>query len=280
MRRKAFSLTRIVTIIVFAAVTILLAGNRARGATIVGDTADFEPRLRTGGTITPEGPYDPGPSVNAVSLRVGFQTNFLITSAFFFRLPVLAPGETITAADFSITELPDTAATAVTPNHNADLVAVGFTNIDPPARNAAASEQYFYVGEGLFDTAPGRLQIQDNFLVPADFIPSGGSAAGKSTDAVGDAALLGYIHDLYANQATNQFVPGTSYLILRLNPDTLGDSGTRRYTVASAENADAGITPPTLSLNIVPEPGAAMLLSAGMLVVTRIRRRRAIASEK
>src|SRR6185295_17662521 len=109
MRRNAFPSTRIATILLFAAITILRAGNPARGGTIVGDAADFEPRLRTGGTITPEGPYDPCPSVNATSLRIGFQTNFLITSAFFFRLPLLAPGETITAADFSITELPDSA---------------------------------------------------------------------------------------------------------------------------------------------------------------------------
>jgi hypothetical protein len=264
MMRTVLSPIRFARAIAAIALALFLPRGSIDGATIVSDTADFEPRLRTGGTLTPEGPYDPGPSVSATSLRIGFQTNFLITSAFFFRLPLLAPGETIAGADFSVTELPDSASTAVIPNHNADLVAVGFTNIDPPERNAPASERYFFVGEGRDDTAPGRAQIQDNFLEPSDFIPMSGSALGKATDDPGDAALLGYINDLYANSATNQFIPGTSYLILRLNPDLLGDSGTRRYTVASAENVVAGVTPPTLTLVIIPEPACAMLFLAGM----------------
>ena len=127
-----------------AAASVLCA-HSGYAAAIISHVSDFEPRLRTGGTFTPEGPYDPGPSVSAGSLRVGFQTNFLITSAFFFRLPALAPGESIIGADFLLMELPDTAASAVAPAHNADLVAIGFTNTNPPERSAATSEQYFYL---------------------------------------------------------------------------------------------------------------------------------------
>jgi hypothetical protein len=273
MMPKHFAPGHAAPLFVVAAFTMLLA-RVSPGAAITSSVSDFEPRLRTGGTITPEGPYDPGPSVNATSLRVGFQTNFLITSAFFFQLPLLAPGESIVGADFSVTELPDSATSAVTPAHNADLVAIGFTNTDPPERTAATSEQSFYLGEGNLDTAPGRLQIQDNFLTPSDFIPMGGTAFPKSTDETGDTALTGYINGLYANQATNQFVPGTSYLILRLNPDTGGDSGTKRYTVASADNI-TGMLPPTLTLVVVPEPGAiALLAGCGLLASALPRRRR------
>lgn len=262
-------------LLLLAAFSLLLA-RLSPGAAITSSVSDFEPRLRTGGTITPEGPYDPGPSVNATSLRVGYQTNFLITSAFFFQLPLLAPGESIVGADFSVMELPDSATSAVTPAHNADLVAIGFTNTDPPERTAATSEAYFYLGEGNLDTAPGRLQIQDNFLMPSDFIPNGGTAFTKSTDETGDTTLTGYINGLYANQATNQFVPGTSYLILRLNPDTGGDSGTKRYTVASADNMTAGTMPPTLTLVVVPEPSSIALLAGAGLMAIAFRTRAAV----
>ena len=122
------------------------------------------------------------------------------------------------------------------------------------------------------DSAPGRRQIQDNYLTPSDFVPFGGVAAPKSSDPAGDAALLGYINELYANQGANQFIPGTSYLVLRLNPDTGGEAGTKRYTVASADSATPAVSLPTLTLDVVPEPGTgAMLLLGTAVVVTRRR---------
>ena len=250
-------------------VCVLLPGRAPGQTTIVGSTADFEPRVRTSTQS-----YDPGPSVSANNLRVGFQSDFSFDSAFFFRLPVLGPGESITGADFSIMELADTAATAVTPIFNADLVALGFTNTDPPANTATESQNYFYLGEGALDMAAGRQQIQNNFLVPTDFIPVGGTPALKSTDATGDSVLHGYITGLYANQGTNGFVPGTSYLILRLNPDIASAGGTNRYRLASADNIDAGVIKPTLTLQTIPEPGSAALFALGAVGVCGRHRRR------
>jgi hypothetical protein len=239
-------------------------------ATIFSHPSDFEPRFQTGGTIPAAGPYSPGPSTTAVSLRIGFQSNFQITSAFFFQMPALAPGETFGGASFAVGELPDSATTAVTPNHNADLVGLGFTNVDPPANSAAEGQSYFYLGEGALDFGAGRQLIQNNFLVPSSFIPNGGTASIKTSDAGGEASLLGYVNNLYANPS---FVPGSSYMILRLNPDTMGDTGTKRYTVGSGENLDPTLRP-TLTLTVVPEPSAIALSLLGGLGFFLLRFRR------
>lgn len=105
----------------------------------------------------------------------------------------------------------------------------------------------------------------DNFLTPGDFIATGGAAS--ATPNSGD--ITSYIRDLYANPAANGFTPGTSYLVLRLNPDadTIPTSGTQRYTTAfqgTASNGGAG-TPEnrpmiTIETTPVPEPSAAGLL--------------------
>jgi len=228
---------------------------------ISGSVSDFEARLQTGGTIPAGGPYAPGPSTTATSLRVGFQSNFQITSVFFFQLPVLG-GQAINNATFSLGLLPDSATTAVAPAHNGDLMALGFTNIDPPANTAAESQNYFYLGQGAADPASGHTLIQDNFLVPSDFIANGGTATTKSTDLAGSATLGTYINGLYSAPG---FTPGSSYLILRVNPDITGDTGTKRYSLASAENANTSLRP-TLNLDLtpVPEPSTLAFLGLGL----------------
>ena len=220
-----------------------------------GSPSDFEARLSAGS-------YAPGPSTTATSLRVGFQSNFQITSVFFFQLPTLSAGQTVNGATLTLGLLPDSAATAVTPGHNADLVALGFTNVDPPANTATEGQSYFYLGQGAADSAPGHSLIQDNLLVPGDFIANGGTATTKSTDAAGTATLGAYINGLYSAPG---FAPGTSYLILRVNPDITGDTGTKRYSLASAENANASLRP-TLSLDLtpVPEPSTVAFLGVGL----------------
>jgi hypothetical protein len=250
---------------------VLTLMSPARAVTITSHAADFEPRLQTS-----TGSFAPGPSTTADRLRVGFQANFQINGAYFFRLPVFAPGsQPILAADFSVAALPDTAATAATPTHNADLVALGFTNTDPPANGAAESQAYFFLGEGATDVAAGRQLIQNNFLAPSDFIPLGGTATVESTDAAGDLALAAYINNLYLTQAPNGFVPGTSYLILRLNPDQLTGAGTNRYSLASADNV-SGAQLPTLNLTVIPEPATASLVAGllALLACTRLLQRR------
>jgi hypothetical protein len=261
----------VVKVVAGATLSLVIAGSAAAGP-IFGSASDFEPRIRTGGTQTAEGPYDPGPSKTATTLRTGQQTNFQISSAYFFQLPDVAPGD-ITAANLVITSVADSAATAVTPTFNADLVALGFTNGDPPANLTADSQRYFFFGaQGVTDSAAGengaiRQLIQNDFLVPGDFIAQNGAAAARSTNDAADAALLGYIQGLYANPA---FVPGSSYLILRLNADGAGPtaSTTMRYTTASAEGAE-GVRP-VLDLTVVPEPAAAgALIVLGALTLLR-----------
>jgi hypothetical protein len=125
--------------------------------------------------------------------------------------------------------------------------------------------------------------VADNFLGPEDFIPTGGTAAPAQS-----ADLTGYITNLYANAGTNGFTPGTSYLVLRLNPDTDPDplaqqvptSGTQRYLTAfhgTAANGGAGAPEnrPMITVNVVPEPAGAGLLLAGAMGMLSARRRRA-----
>jgi hypothetical protein len=230
----------------------------ARAVSIISSGSDFEPRFNY-----TTNSFDPGPSTTASNLRTGFQANFNLTSAYFFKLPALSPGQAITGADFAITELADTSTSAVTPGFNGDLYALGTTTVDPPANGVTESTNYYFIGSGPAPT--GTVVIQDNFLVPADFIPVGGSNAVKSTNAVGDAALLAYIKTLYLNQGTNGFVPGTSSLILRMNPDAGVAAGVQRYSAASANNITPGVMLPTLTLNIVPEPSSVAILSMGLL---------------
>ena len=118
-------------------------------------------------------------------------------------------------------------------------------------------------------------RVADNFLAPADFIANCGAASAAPTTA----DLTSYIQALYANPAANGFTPGTSYLVLRLNPDadTIPTSGTQRYTTAfqgTAANGGAG-TPenrPLVTLEIVPEPGTAGVLLVGAAALLRRRR--------
>ena len=253
-------ITRAISVVLMA-VLCACVSNRVQAAAIPGSSSDFEARLQTGGTIPSTGPYTPGPSTTATSLRVGFQSNFQITSVYFFQLPVLG-GQTLNNATFSLGVLPDSATTAVTPAHNGDLVALGFTNVDPPGNTFAEGQSYFYLGQGAADTASGHALIQDNFLNPGDFIPNGGTATTKSTDIAGSAALTGYINGLYSAPG---FVPGSSYLILRVNPDIAGDTGTKRYSLASAESANASLRPSLdLALVPVPEPSTIALLGIGL----------------
>ena len=297
-----------------AATAALGIGGSAGAATIISSTADFEAQIRTSGGTTsdPNGPRvsiglnsgadgitpsSTGNSVAGTVLRVGTQTGFAnpangqplggITSVFFFQLPALAAGESISGADFSISLLRDLAASGSQPLFGGDLYALGFTNT--PASNAS----YFFAGPSPADSAaatgdtgagfggPGVLRalIQDDLLQPADFIPNGTvpPAAPKSTGDGGDAALLAYVNSLYANQAATGFVPGTSSLILRINPDAASYSGaaTQRYSIIGAENPSA-YPKPTLTLDVVPEPGSVALLALGGLTLLTRRRRREV----
>lgn len=263
------------------AVAALLSAGAASAApiTITSLTQDFEPRVSL-----VNGSTSPGPSTTAPSVRVGISganSNRTYTnSLFLLPLRALNPGETITSANFGFTHLPETSASSVAPLANADLYAIGFVNENPPLNGDAQSVAYFYngpldAGAGIGGTGVTRALIQDNILTPGDNAIT--SPTARQTSDLGDAALLAYIESLYANQATNGFIPGTSSLLLRLNYDTeevfTAASTANRYTIVSADSTTAD-PKPTLTLNVVPEPGAASL-GVGALVLLLGRRRRA-----
>jgi hypothetical protein len=231
-------------------------------------------------------------SENNATARVGHQSNFNgaganppggIEPVYFFQLPALPAGETLTGATFSVGRLADSAASAVTPTFNGDLYALGV--IDAIGKGAADAQKFFYLGNSAQGSLPAGgptvggsvSRLADNFLVPADFIANGGSASASPNTA----NVTSYIQNLYANPGANGFTPGTSYLVIRINPDadSVPVTGTQRYTLAwqgTAGNGGAG-TPEnrpliTLTTAAVPEPMGAALFAISAIGLLRRRR--------
>jgi hypothetical protein len=246
---------------------------------ITSHPSDFESRV----SLTPtgsSGDYDPSNSVSNTSLRIGVAggaTNRVYANGvFFFKLPILQSNETITAANFRVTELADPANGP--PAINADLWAVGYDNRNLPGDGPAESQAYFFNGPA--DPNPGvgagttRALLQDNFLTPADVIGTGGASVSHDTNPAGDAAILAYLQALYANPAV---IPGATSVILRLNYDDAAYAPTfgttvNHYTLAASENA---ANKPTLTLTTqqIPEPHSLALLAAAFLFSKRRRPR-------
>jgi uncharacterized protein (TIGR03382 family) len=271
-----------------SAITLALSAGRLPAATIVVQDSldDFETQRRsdTGVSIASEN--------FATGSRVGHQTNFNgsganapggIGSLFFFQLPALSAGQSITSATFSVGRLPDSAASAVTPTFNGDLYALGV--IDSISKTAADAEKFFYLGNTAQSALPAGgptvggsvSRVADDFLVPADFTANGGIAS-----ATPDTAdITSYVQNLYSNPGANGFTPGTSYLVMRANSDAdpIPASGTQRYTLAfqgTSGNGGAG-TPenrPLVTLNVVPEPASAAIAMGGLAWGALCRRRR------
>ena len=267
-----------------------LSGGSAVAATIVPSSlADYEPRLTrpTGSNPGEQLAIDPAidtPS-DAANLRIGGQSRFRIGSAYFFPLQPLLPGQTLSNAHLSFTQIADSATGGVAPTFNADLRVVGITqdvsvNNDPdnpkvdPTVNPAISADLYNDTDAderapLGTTVP-RLRVQDNFLSPAQYIANGGTAAVRGTSSEADALLTAYLNSLYAAG-----VPEGSFLVVTLTPDAPpSDVTTTRYQIASANAADAGQRP-TLSFDVVPEPGATGMLAVAATGLLARRRRRA-----
>jgi hypothetical protein len=268
--------------------TLTLAASSGAAVISVPDSVDdFEAQRRsdTGVYIASEN--------FATGSRVGFQSNFNgtgasapggITSLYFFQLPSLAPGESVAGAVFGVGRLPDSAASAAAPTFNADLFALGV--VSAVDKSADAAQKFFYLGNTAQAALPAGgpavggsvSRVTDDFLRPGDFITNGGSPSGGPNTA----DLTAYLQGLYADPAANGFTPGTSYLVLRLNPDAdaVPTTGTQRYTTAfqgTAANGGAG-TPEnrpllTLTTSVVPEPAAASLVIVGALGLVRRRSR-------
>ena len=264
-----------------AVVVTFLVSQTSQAAVITSASTadDYEPQKRsnTGEFFASE---------NSGNHRAGFQTNFNgtgtfapggISSTYYIPMPVLPVGEAFDSATFSIGVVPDTATTAVTPTFNADLYVLGFLN-GPPAKTATEAENFWYIQNAeqtsLATPINGSVdRVMDDFLVPGDFVANGGTASAPHT-----ADVTAYIADLYANQGTNGFVPGTSILVVRINPDplTAPTSGTQRYSLPSL-NPD----PPTgteatraqVTITTIPEPASFGLVAAASLGLLARRRR-------
>ena len=268
-----------------ALAALLPSAARAAVITAPGSVDDFEAQRRSD-----TGVYIASENFNNAS-RVGFQSNFNgtgtgapggITSLYFIPLPVLPAGETISGATFGVGRLAETstATTTVAPAFNADLYALGFVNA--VSKTAADAEKFFYIGDRQTELPAGGPEVMgsvarlvDNFFTTEDFIAAGGS----ETAAPDTADVTAYVRDLYENAGTNGFVPGTSLLVLRLNPDTNTPptSGTQRYFTAfegTAANGGAGADAirPAIVLTTVPEPATAGVVVLGALGLLRRRR--------
>jgi hypothetical protein len=272
--------------IVGALSAVLCAAAQAAVLPVQGSIDDFEAQRRSD-----TGVYIASENFNTGS-RVGFQSNFNgagalppggITSLYFFQLPALGPGESLSSAVFSVGRLPDSATSATAPTFNADLYALGVVN--SVSKTAADAEKFFYLGNTAQSSLPAGgptvggsvSRVVDDFLRPNDFIANGGAASGGPN--MGD--LTTYVQNLYADPAANGFTPGTSYLVLRLNPDadTLPTTGTQRYTTAfqgTAANGGAGTAENrpllTLTTTAVPEPASAGVLLVGAAALLGRRR--------
>jgi hypothetical protein len=268
-----------------AAVSMMSLIASASQIVVQDDINDYEAQKRsdsTGGYIASE---------NNLQARVGHQTNFNNTGAnapggietiLFFKLPVLNPGDTLNSATYSQGLVPDSATSAVTPTFNGDAYVLGVT-AGAPAKTAAEAQNFFYIGNTAQTSLASPLggsvsRFADNFLVPGDFIPNGSpeSASPKTGD------LTSYIQNLYANPGANSFTPGTSFLVVRINPDASPPptSGTQRYSLAwQGTVANGGIgsaaNKPQITLDITPapEPASVAVLALGGLTMLRRRRK-------
>ncbi len=217
--------------------------------------------------------------------RVGHQTNFNGTGTtapggimplFFFQLPVLGTGESITGASFGVGLLPDSASTAVTPTFNGDLYALGV--VDVIGKTVENAEKFWYIGNtaqaalpavaGSSSVGGSVSRVADDFLLPTDFIANGGTA--DVAPIIADVTT--YLQNLYADPVGNNFTPGTSYLVMRVNPDAdpPPTSGTQRYSLAwqgTVGNGGAGApeTRPLITIETIPEPSSAALAALSVL---------------
>ena len=196
-------------------------------------------------------------------LRVGVRVidTSIASGIFFFALPAIPAGETVTTATFTV-ELNATAGTSTPASDaNVDLYGLPFDPqpLTTPANNdAIIAERYF---TGANDTRYPKLQ--EDFFVPAD----AGAAVNRKTSL----DISSYIKGLYdAGAVAGDFV------VLRLSYDdaTLDTTTTNRYRFRSGDTAVTEADRPVLTIvTAVPEPnavGLALLVGAGML----IRRRR------
>jgi hypothetical protein len=187
---------------------------------------------------------------------------------YFFELPALSAGETVTTANLSILYLDKVVSTGGL-NFNLDVWGLGF--VSSPTLNADwlhFANTDGAAGVGVSD----RVKIEDNILTSSSPDPDFTSVL-INTSSTGDLAVASFINSLYSHGA----VAG-EFAVFRMNPDAHqnpdGPNGTPGYTIGFSENA--GPTP-TLSLNttVIPEPTAmgVLLGIVSIFAIAAVRRR-------
>lgn len=114
---------------------------------------------------------------------------------------------------------------------------------------------------------PNATLIQESFLTPAS--PAGFvGAPNNNTDATGDANLRSFLNDAYAGGAG-----AGQYVFLRLSYGADGfASGFDAYQLTVREAGQQGEWP-VITYTAVPEPTSIALVSLGVVVTSRLRRR-------
>jgi hypothetical protein len=149
-----------------------------------------------------------------------------------FTLPTLAPGETIDAATFSIT---------ISSSNNGggtnNVSLFGLTTTNPDG-----------TGTSLYSTSAAGA-------ISSTFTNTNATAGDTPT-----ADVLTFVNSFY----TGGGVPSQTEIFFRLNVNTA--------TFATVNRASFATDTAELSLNVVPEPSAAMLGALGGLALLRRRR--------
>ncbi len=235
------------------AVVVLLATNNGLPASIVNIVShERDGSIRNSGVFTFEGYLAAGRAGGLAGQPVPDGSGILL-----FELPSLAPGQTILEANLQVTLL---AASNLVSNEHADLYALGYVETLPPENDTNASWYYendindTWYYSGSLDTRNGNdlgTNIGNTPIIKIadDFATTSTPLGDVYTDALADAALVGFINGLYDEHGAQ----GGDYLVMRLSANQLFDQNYHRYLFYARDNTDAE-TWPVLSLTAVPDP--------------------------
>lgn len=238
---------------------LVACGSFAHAASIViyGDVADSE--VNSTGIFS----YDPGSNGGQVGVNGGYD----YSDVFVFQLPVLAPGQLITAADFSFYD------TASSSTYNVDLYGLAYRM----ASTVLPSDWY---------SGPNDPQ---NTLIQGGIIPPSFNFSGRiTTSTSADAALLAYLNAQYAAGAV-----GGNYVFLRLSNSVINGANTRVDFLYNADVANylqsatgtplsywqnlysprLDVTLSDVNISAVPEPSSMAFLAGGLGACVFLKRR-------
>lgn len=180
---------------------------------------------------------------------------------FVFELPTLAPGETISSANFS---------TYVSSNGNIFNGTDSVWNIDLYGVRTSDSSTVLAADFFMEANDTSATKIQDNFWADLNSASSAPAVGEHSTSIAGDSALTAWLNSLYTGTTPNQ-----TYAFMRLNADKAPTEITNsRFVTIQTGN---GTNLPVLQItSAIPEPSSyATLVGFSALGFVMLRRRRA-----